>query len=231
MAHSRPIDVVQAALSAKELLEGAKNRFDLTGLPDNAVRLVIKGKPKEMLKIAFMMFFVAGLGSAVGYALERFPLSPDFQGPIIEHPQNLFNLMSLAIAGIGALLILIFVVAGSERDTILDVGDSRIRVDRYVAGDHMVREYLSTEIQAIAVQETSIILATKTHEIGFGSHLTDAERRAIVAIICLGLWQDNARLGENIRIGKILRKHFALAGFDYRLIEKSPEAEADQPKA
>lgn len=205
---------------------------ELVALPDEGLRMILKVRPSEIWKLIGAMATCSIASLIVGVLIERLHLVEDFNGPFFRHAGTPFYSMSALFLGIGLFVLIMRVVAGPDQAAILEIHPRRLKVDRYVAGDHVVREYSASEVRAITIRNGVIEIATSPGEFGLGgNHLPLDVKVAMVAVIALGLWQESTCLLPNLRIGKFAREQLPLYAFDRSTVERGDESATRSPPA
>jgi hypothetical protein len=133
---------------AWRLLSQRPERAAVTSLPDGGVRIVLKKNPKALWTLAIVCSLVgASILLAAGWLGRSQSHAAD--GPVGFNATKLYVVAWMCV-GVGIMLILINLAAGGiERDTIIEASLGRLKIDRWVAGDHVVRQYTPDEINHI----------------------------------------------------------------------------------
>jgi hypothetical protein len=145
--HLIPVpDPLERIAQAKAALSLRPDQVDVADMDDGGVRVVLKPRPREMWKILALGFTASILSLAGAIFLTSHPeVRPDgLTGLSISMK---FYFLAAALMGISLLALLLHLSAGKPKETILEVWPGRLKVDRYLSWDHIVRECPAKEIK------------------------------------------------------------------------------------
>jgi hypothetical protein len=172
----------------------------ITPLPDGGVRIAFKKQPKALWGlIAFVT--LGGVIMMVGaWLFDRHQQSADFDLPVRFNLTKLYIIAGMSI-GAGLILMLIQIAGGADRDTVLDASKGCLRIDRYVSGDHIVREYSPEEIDAIWV-DSGIGVDARLGAFSIAVFTAADVQVAAAEIIGTVFWGDDAVVSRNVHDGR-----------------------------
>lgn len=116
---------------------------------DKSVTIVLKKRPKSVWALAATCVAFGIIVVIAAWLFERYQSSDAYDLPIRFPPFKLY-VVGWMCAGVGVMLTLINLASGGvDRDTVFHVSLGRLKIDRWVSGDHVVRDYTPEEINQI----------------------------------------------------------------------------------
>jgi len=166
--------------------------------PEGGVRITLKKNPKSIwvLAISCTVFGVVGL---IGIAFfDRYQRSDRFDLPIHFSVIKLYLLAAMC-TGAGILMALINLASGGvDRDAVIHAAPGRLHIDRWVSGDHIVREYSREDINQIWT-DGAIEIGFRLGPFSLATFGRLDVQDAAAEIIGRLFWGDDAVVGRNVR--------------------------------
>jgi hypothetical protein len=185
-------DDVQARAKAIEVLARHPQRVELSILPDSGARVVIKPDPRAAWKVAAIYVVGIALAAGCGVLMSWLRRGGRIDLPFFAMPWAFYT---FALIGLGVLAMLALgrLVGGPAREVVFEVYPGRLKIDRYIAGDHVVREYrAAAEILAIYV-DAALTFQTRTNTFSTVSAFCPIEvHEATAELLGAMLWGNSA---------------------------------------
>lgn len=169
----------------------------ITALPDGGVRVALKKQPKQLWALIGCLTIGGALALAGIWLFDKYQRSPDYDLPFRFGVIKLYLLVGMMI-GIGGILALIQAAGGGERDTIIEASRGRLKIDRYIAGDHVIREYAPSEIGAIWV-DSGIGIDARLGPFSLAIFTPSDVQVAVAEIIGTVFWSDDTLVARNVK--------------------------------
>ncbi len=194
------IEAGSLAAGSAQLLKTVPDKIEFSSLPDQGVRIALKPQRNEMIKIAAAELIFGICSLILGFLFHRFGWMSDFQFRNFGSPATVFTLLGFALIGIFIFLMLIFAATGPGRDVVLEIHPGRLKIDRYAAGDHIVREYSAADVRSVSTFDGVMLGVPIAGEVHLGDTLPDEIVAALVVVIATGLWQESAVLLPKLQV-------------------------------
>jgi hypothetical protein len=183
--------------NAWQVLNQRPERAAVVLLPDSVVRIVLKKNPKSLWTLAIVCSAVGAVILLATKAFDRYQ-SRATDLPVTVDLMKLYIVAWMCV-GVGLMMILInLAVGGVERDTIIEVSLGRLKIDRWVAGDHVVREYVPDEIRHIWT-DTTIGVDSRIDRFSIALFAPPDVQNAAAEIAGTIFWGDRAIVERNVK--------------------------------
>jgi hypothetical protein len=123
-------------------------RASVRPLDGGGVAVTLKRSPGRALGLALGVVAFGAAALLAVWALDRYQSSPDYDQPFRFRLFKFYMLAGMCTLG-GAIALLVVLASSGDSDTVLEVWRGRLKVDRWLSGDHVVREYTPAEISLI----------------------------------------------------------------------------------
>ena len=176
---------------ARERLASHAKRVEMNDLPDG-VQVTIKTDPRGTLKLAAMMVgggLSAGALLLIVYLTRDNPVPRDF---IISKPIALLGLMAVFGTVLGLSIGAASFANGPDRPTVLQLRPGTVRIERWMAGDHVLRDYSAADIKALLIN-VALDVQTRTDQFSLAPSIPHDTQVALGELMALMLWGQPVR--------------------------------------
>src|SRR5258706_7601291 len=147
--------------NARDILARYPDRVELLDLPEGGIRVAIRPDPNTSLKIAAGLVIACVSSFVVGRVVGWLRHNGELNLPFVFARQSTFYGLSIFFLALGSFFGLIRWLNGPPKPTVFDVYPGRLKIDRYVAGDHVVRQYAPNEVRQFFVDGASLTFNTR----------------------------------------------------------------------
>jgi hypothetical protein len=158
-------------------------RVERAKLPAGGLRLTLLAQGGGLLKFAVAMVLVGVLGVVVWVFLVDQPRTSHLGAGRMK-----LIVMSISCITLAPALLLVRIVTGPPKPTVLEIRPGELRLDHYIAGDHIVRTYSATELRSVRATKSEVIIETRLGFVVVGNNLGRAARGALMEVINAVLW-------------------------------------------
>ena len=164
---------------------------------DRHIRFTIKSDPKAAWKVLIFITLM-GIASMIGaWLFDRYQSSPSFDLAVRLNPIKLYLVASMCLLG-GVMGLLIQIASGGvARNTIVEASLDRLKIDRWVSGDHVVREYSPSEVRRIWT-DGAIEIDARLGTFSVANFAPDEVQDAVAEIVGTLFWGDDAFVDRNV---------------------------------
>jgi hypothetical protein len=187
---------------ARLLAKAPPDKLIFTSAPVGISSVCLKPQPNDLRKVQVALCVGAVLCWIIMWPLDRFGWMDDFEFRYFAHASTPFTYLGFGMVGVAIFLLLIQMASGPGRDTLVEIRPGHVKIDRYCAGDHVVREYTPAEVRAATLIDGIITLYIPTGEVHLAVPKPVEFQRAFMAIMAVGLWQESTFLAGPMRISR-----------------------------
>ena len=164
-------------------------RTRLIDLPGGGFRIVLTPDPSQTLRVIAFLSAAGAIGAGLLYAAhwlnELGPVRFRCSGPNLYLDGCWLEPASLVTAVLGLLRL----VNGPERELILETSPGKLHIDQYVSSDHLVRDLSADEIRLVFV-DVAIGIQTRTNTWSMAMSTPLEVQVAVAEFIGIYLWGD-----------------------------------------
>ncbi len=147
--------------NARNILARYPDRVELLDLPEGGIRVAIRPDPNTSLKIAAGLVIACVSSFVVGRVVGWLRHNGELNLPFVFARQSTFYGLSIFFLALGSFFGLIRWLNGPPKPTVFDVYPGRLKIDRYVAGDHVVRQYAPNEVRQFFADSAPLTFNTR----------------------------------------------------------------------
>jgi hypothetical protein len=174
--------------------------------PIGEAHIEIKQDPKVVWMIGAMC---SGMGAAcliAAWIIDHYRRSDDYDLPFSYSASFKLWFLGWMCLGMGIMVVLIAIASrGKNRDTIIEVSRGRLKVDRWVSGDHVVREYAPEEISMIWT-DGAIEIGARLGEVPVAPFAQRDIQDAVAEIVGTVFWGDESVIQRDVKTRTVNRQ-------------------------
>jgi hypothetical protein len=167
-------------------------------LAKDTAQITIKKNRRALWGLTLLCLLSGLLGIVGTWLFDRYQSSDSFDLPLRFRTTKLYVAAGICV-GVGLLLMLINLAAGGvERNTVIEAALGRLKIDRWVSGDHVVREYSRDEVSEIWT-DGAIEIGWRLGAFGVAPFAPAKVQDAVAEIVGTLFWGDDACVARKIR--------------------------------
>jgi len=192
---SKNVEQLFNLAAVKASLRQLVSKERLEEFSDGGVRMTF---PRNQVntRIAFCVMLIFGLLGGFLSPLLRKWMEPEFS---LGNSVDYLAMLCWFDAGLALIVLLITELNGPAKPTVITIHNSSLKVDRWVAGDRIVREYGPADIVAISV-DNALNLHTRMDQFEICDDKSLELRTVVAQAMAILFWEDLARFAINPQI-------------------------------